>query len=384
MSFDNEIKTGLSLPLKDQLKKKTQENNDFHGKLRCDPSLKLPSVGNNKNESSNSSKEVLGTPKLSPKPKATLTDSDWTQLLGTPSQPTTSSASIRGNGHSGIYGLRKDGRRQGGVASVSAGSQLRRSQKSGGSVSKPVRRTGSAEGNKLNGKASDGDESGFSDSAGRSSTVKLQNDGGKFLERQELDHKEVGVSPFAKQNGKGNEETNGTLNSENLTLKSALQSVNDNRHSEMLSGVRKVDGVSDVKIQMANGRDRLGSGVRGRHEFSNVPSRSSTSDDLKRSSSSMSYQSSDSGSDSGSSSNSEDERERQESRRRREKILAEKAAAKAVEAIKERENMVARLEGEKQSLEKILEEQTKQQAQEVKVTWFLLIISCFVVLMKLV
>ncbi|KAL3640730.1 hypothetical protein CASFOL_015698 [Castilleja foliolosa] len=68
--------------------------------------------------------------------------------------------------------------------------------------------------------------------------------------------------------------------------------------------------------------------------------------------------------DSSGSSDSESEREREERRKRRQQILAERAAAKAVEAIKEHENLVARLEGEKQSLEKILEERAKQQVQE--------------------
>ncbi|KAJ0898120.1 putative Golgin subfamily A member 5 protein [Helianthus annuus] len=72
----------------------------------------------------------------------------------------------------------------------------------------------------------------------------------------------------------------------------------------------------------------------------------------------------DSDSSSSSSSDSESEREREERRKRRERLLAEKAAAKAIEAIKDRENLVARLEGEKQSLEKIIDERAKQQAHE--------------------
>lgn len=63
--------------------------------------------------------------------------------------------------------------------------------------------------------------------------------------------------------------------------------------------------------------------------------------------------------------NSEDERQRNEERRKKkEQMIAEKAAAAAAKAIKDREDVVARLEGEKQSLEKILEEREKQQAQE--------------------
>ncbi|KAJ6827586.1 golgin candidate 2 [Iris pallida] len=69
--------------------------------------------------------------------------------------------------------------------------------------------------------------------------------------------------------------------------------------------------------------------------------------------------------ESSSGSDSEEERLRREERReRRERAAAEKAAAAAVRAIKEREDAVARLEGEKQSLEKILEERAKQQALE--------------------
>lgn len=65
---------------------------------------------------------------------------------------------------------------------------------------------------------------------------------------------------------------------------------------------------------------------------------------------------------------SEEERQKREERRkRREQMIAEKAAAAAVKAIKDREDAVARLEGEKESLVKILEEREKQQAQEVNV-----------------
>ena len=72
-------------------------------------------------------------------------------------------------------------------------------------------------------------------------------------------------------------------------------------------------------------------------------------------------------SESASSSDSEYEREREiERRKRREKILAEKSAALAAQAIKERENLVARLEGERESLQKVVEERQKQQAQEVR------------------
>ncbi|KAL4196731.1 hypothetical protein AMTRI_Chr04g247690 [Amborella trichopoda] len=74
---------------------------------------------------------------------------------------------------------------------------------------------------------------------------------------------------------------------------------------------------------------------------------------------------SESESDSDSTDSEEDSQRKAERRSKREKMMAEAAAAKALEAIKEREDFAARLEGEKQSLEKILAEWEKQQAQEV-------------------
>ncbi|KAI0495345.1 hypothetical protein KFK09_025495 [Dendrobium nobile] len=74
---------------------------------------------------------------------------------------------------------------------------------------------------------------------------------------------------------------------------------------------------------------------------------------------------SDSDTESSSGSDSEEETRRAEERRkRREHILAAKAARAATDAINEKEDIVARLEGEKESLEKILEERERQQAKE--------------------
>ncbi|XP_072981819.1 golgin candidate 2 isoform X2 [Typha latifolia] len=69
----------------------------------------------------------------------------------------------------------------------------------------------------------------------------------------------------------------------------------------------------------------------------------------------------DSGSDTGSTTDSEDERQRREERRQR---RVQMMAAAAAEAIKEREDIVAKLEGEMESLEKMLKEREKKQAQE--------------------
>ncbi|KAM5570432.1 golgin candidate 2 [Rosa sericea] len=342
-------KTGGSVPLKDQLKKKTLENSDYSGKLRSDPSFSNVNSSNysssgNENSSSNNNKdkEIVGKAKSEP-----LSDSDWTQLLSAP-KPAATSTSSRGNGLPGVRGLRKDGRRQGGAGSASNLSNLevKKNQKSGSSnnAMKSVQRAGVGEGRKLNGRVSDGEESGIPDSAQRFSTGELKSDG-KVVEGGELDYRDVGVDTSVEIKGKANEEKGGAFDTKELSLES----------------VKKNEGLSDKKIGGESMSNQLRSStVRGKHESA----RSSTSEDLKRGFTSVTDGSSESDSDSGSSSDSESEREKEERRKQREKILAEKAAAKAVEAIKEKENTVARLEGEKQSLEKILEVQVKQQAQE--------------------
>ncbi|XP_009356049.2 golgin candidate 2 [Pyrus x bretschneideri] len=351
LSLDTPTRAGGSVPLKDQLKKKTLENqiSDYRGKLTSDPSLNIVSNNINVNDDGNKSNRDIDIGGVL-KPRKTLTDGDWTQLLSsTPNRGTTSAAN-RGNGFPGVRGLRKDGRRQGSASSTSGLSVLeaKKNQKSGGNnVVKSTRRASVGEGSKLNGKVNDGEESGFSvsNSPERSSSVELKSDG-KILEGRELDYKDVGLNTLEETEDKGNEQNGGRFDSKELSAEVSLQSV------------KKDDGGSNKKLGRENVDDRL------RKLESIEASRSSTSEDLKRGFTSVSDGSSDSDTDTGSSSDSESEREKEERRKKREKILAEKAAAKAVEAIKERENMVARLEGEKQSLEKILEEQVKQQAQE--------------------
>ncbi|KAK6127739.1 hypothetical protein DH2020_038515 [Rehmannia glutinosa] len=127
---------------------------------------------------------------------------------------------------------------------------------------------------------------------------------------------------------------------------------------------RKMSISHEKELDMKVG---LNDGERLKREFSagNISTLGSrTSSSVKKVSSSPSDRESNSETDSTLSSDSESEREREERRKRRQQILAaERAAAKAIEAIKERENLVAKLE-EKQSLEKILEERAKQQVQE--------------------
>ncbi|PRQ15913.1 putative Golgin subfamily A member 5 protein [Rosa chinensis] len=346
-------KTSGSVPLKDQLKKKTLENSDYSGKLRSDPSFSsvnssnYSSSGNENSSSNNKDKEIVGKPKSQP-----LSDSDWTQLLSAPKPAAATSTLSRGNGLHGVRGLRKDGRRQGSAASAS-NLEVKKNQKSGiaNNVMKSVQRAGVGEGRKLNGRVSDGEESGIPDSARRFSTGELKSDG-KVMEGGELDYRDVAVDTSVEIKGKANEEKGGSLDTKELSLEGCLESV------------KKNEGLSDKKIGGQSMNDQLRSStVRGKHESSEA-ARSSTSEDFKRGFTSVTDGSSESDSDSGSSSDSESEREKEERRKQRQKILAEKAAAKAVEAIKEKENTVARLEGEKQSLEKILEVQVKQQAQE--------------------
>ncbi|KAF5469133.1 hypothetical protein F2P56_013228 [Juglans regia] len=343
---------GVLPPLKDQLKKKTSEDNEYQGKLGSDPNL---STFNSRD------KDISNAPKISPKPKSTLTDTDWTELLGTANKSTNSAAN-RSNGGSAIRGLKKDGKRQGSAGSNLLPSDVKRNQKGGSNSSKPGRRLG--EESKLNVKAGDGEECSSSDSPGRTSSVDLQSDG-KYLERQESVRNGTAGKFVGKPNNEKQEE-NGGHYPKGISSENSSRSLSKNQPLEMMLVSGKIDGLSDVKmVGLDNAQDRLRSTIRGKHETM-VASRTSVSDDLKRGSSSTSHRSSDSDSDSGSgsTSDSESEREKEEKKRRREKILAEKMAARAVEAIKERENKVAKLEGEKQSLEKILEERAKQQAQE--------------------
>ncbi|KAM4106561.1 hypothetical protein ACB094_04G073500 [Castanea mollissima] len=347
LNVETPTKSEGIVPLKDQLKKKPQENNDYNGKLRSDPNF------------STKENEISSAPKPSPKPKSsTLTDSDWTELLGTPNQ-NASSAVNRSNGRSVIRGLRKDGKRRGSSGPNVLVSEVKRNQKSSGSgssVSKP------GEESKFKGKAGgDGEESSSSDSLGRSSSVDVQSDV-KYLEGREIDRNETGVKLIGELKNEGNEENGRHFDSKGVSSEDSSPS---NQTVETKAVLEKADVVSDVKTRMDNGQSRLRNTIKEKQK-SVASSRSSVSDDLKRGSSSTIDLSSDSDSDSGSgsTSDSESENERVEKKRRREKILAEKLAARAVEAIKERENVVARLEGEKQSLEKILEDRAKQQAQE--------------------
>lgn len=118
----------------------------------------------------------------------------------------------------------------------------------------------------------------------------------------------------------------------------------------------------DVKEGVEGGDDsKSRSNEKSKH--AGIALRTSGSRDETRSSLESDEESSDS--TSASDSDEEERQKREERRRRKEQIIAERIAAVAAEAIREREDIVARLEGEKQSLEKILEEREKKQAEEV-------------------
>ncbi|XP_074588927.1 golgin candidate 2-like [Curcuma longa] len=118
---------------------------------------------------------------------------------------------------------------------------------------------------------------------------------------------------------------------------------------------------SDVDSRISNVKNNTEAGG-GSHSRNIEVIPSSGAHGESRSSSVSDEESSDSVSTSGS--DDEIRSRREERRRKKEQILAEKIAAVAAKFIRERENIVARLEGEKQSLEKILEEREKKQAQE--------------------
>lgn len=325
------------MSLKNQLKKKFPDNNDYHGKLRSDPNF-------------SALKTIPPTAsKLSPKPSPDITDGDWTELLSSSTQPIPSpSGGNHANGVPAARVLRQNSRKQ---KSLSV-SDVKTDRKSGNTGSRSLQRLDSVKGVKLSGKFSDdGKDSTSSGSTDRQLSVELETDGRNSSDK-----------PVVEANDKPNEQHERGFDYRDSSSLESLQQDNKIVNAKTISelGVDKVHG---AKIPVDVG-GQLRSAIKARRELNSV-SGNSTPDDLKRGSSMESDGSSDSDIESGSSSDSESEHEREERRKKRERILAERAAAKAINAIKEKENMVAKLEGEKQSLEKILEERAKQQAQEV-------------------
>ncbi|CAL5371951.1 unnamed protein product [Camellia sinensis] len=370
LSIETSRKSTEVVPLKDQLKKKknkdkTTQTNDLIGKSRNDRNS--IEISSNKISVNRDRVEEVGALAVNPPPKSGLTDSDWTQLLSAPSQP-TSPVVTSGNGVTGIHGLQKDGQTQGRSGSNLSALEGKRNQKGKNSGLRTLKKPGVLSENKVNGgRRRDGEDSRIVQGISRAEL----GSGGNESEVRESDRKDASPSLVVENKYKANEERNGVseethgdmghLHSKEVTsVDTVPQSTDRDSLVEMAS--ETADGVSDLK--MGNGNDdhnRFRSSIGGINERSAGPRRSRT---LKRDSPSISNRGSDSETESTSTSDSESEREREERKRRAAQILVEKAAARAIEAIKERENMVARLEGEKQSLEKILEERAKQQAQE--------------------
>ncbi|KAL0429547.1 UNVERIFIED_CONTAM: Golgin candidate 2 [Sesamum radiatum] len=284
-----------------------------------------------------------------------LTDSDWTELLSVPDKKGASggrSLSRSNSRVSGVRALKKDGLKVG-----NSGPGLNLSVVNG--KSEKVRNDGvlmrSRKSNvgSENNTSPDSDEksSNVGDATPRTSSIQSPSSGGELDQRDSNSSIVIGYT--------------------NVTNIGKIEGMNDIENGEKLNPIDDSDNSSlmkpisherelDMKVGL-NDIERLKRGMSGSNE-STVNSRTSSA--MKKVSSLTSHGESNSETDGSSSSDSESEREREERRKRRQQILAEKAARKAVEAIKERENLVARLEGEKQSLEKILEERAKQQVQE--------------------
>lgn len=310
--FETSSKSSSPVSLKDQLRKKTYDGSDSGGggsqRNSTEQKPSYFSSGKNLRKLDQSRERTTSSPSQSlTQEKPTLTDADWTELLSAPppNHGTSASKPRTPRGTSVIRGLKKDGKRQVNGGKSPSVSDAKRSEKtSGGNVV---------------------------DSRGKS--------------QKQTDKEPSATSPS---------------DTKNVSQDISVKSTHKESEKDVIAEPPSLDG-STKSAKESLPREPLpsaGKQVRGEILRRNV------SDGLKRKDSSLSSDESESDYESDSSTDSERERQREERRRRREKIFAEKVAAKAVAVIKERENMVARLEGEKQSLEKIVEERAKQQAQE--------------------
>lgn len=342
--------------IKDQLKKKGPENVVNQGIIHSDKhNLNVMSRSNSDVKRDD---EAQGSPNVSSKSNMSsgLTDSDWTELLSEPDKKGVSgggNVSRSSNRVSGVRALKKDGMKMG-----NSGPGLNLSMVNGKSEKVRndgvLKRSGKSNVGLENSTSADSDEkaSNVGDVTPRTSSIRSPSSGGEFDQRDSS-------SSIVIENT--NETNIGRIEGMNdIVDGEKLNPLDDSDHSSLMMPIsheRELDrrvGLNDI--------ERLERGMSGSN---NSTMSSRTSSAMKKVSSLTSDRESNSETDGTSSSGSESEREREERRKRRQQILAEKAARKAVEAIKERENLVARLEGEKQSLEKILEERAKQQVQEV-------------------
>ncbi|XP_010476994.1 PREDICTED: golgin candidate 2-like isoform X3 [Camelina sativa] len=329
--FETSPKSGSSpVSLKDQLRKKTYEggSDSGSGSQRNSVEQKPPSYlsSGKKLRQPDQSQEKTSSPSqgLTQDKTNKLTDNDWTELLSSPSQVTSTLKPRSPGGTSVTRGLKKDGKRHGNVGKnplVSDGGKKSTSANVVDSRGRPQKQP--------NKEPSDKEVSSPSDA--------------------DMERRNTPRDMFVKSNRKVSEKD---VSAQPPSLDDSTRSAHETLPKGTLPSVGKKDG-----------REPRRSAVWGKQLREEV-SQSNVSDRLKRKDSSLSSDESESDYESDSSTDSERERQREERRRIREKIFAEKIATKAVAIIKERENMVARLEGEKQSLEKIVEERAKQQAQE--------------------
>lgn len=331
--FETSPKSGSSpVSLKDQLRKKTYEGSDSGGGSQRNSVEQKPSYlsSSKKVRKPDQSQERTSSPSKSlTQEKSKLTDNDWTELLSTPNQGTSTSKPRTPGGTSVIRGLKKDGKRHGNLGKNPLVSDGKKSEKSSGNVV---------------------------DSRGRPQKQPNKEPSDKEVSSSpsdaDMESRNAPPDVYVKSTHK---ESETDVSAKPPPLDDSTGSANENLPRETLPSVGKTE-VRETRRSAVWGKQ-----VKGEVSQSNV------SDRLKRKDSSFSSDESESDYESDSSTDSERERQREERRRRREIIFAEKVATKAVAVIKERENMVARLEGEKQSLEKIVEERAKQQAQEVSI-----------------
>lgn len=362
---ENIAKTNENKPLKDQFKKKSLETNDLIQKSKSDRSSASISLEKNSSFGSNNSNYKIYKESVTPinsSPKSSpnvLTDNDWTELLSAPSSNAGAGGNASSsNGVGSARSGRNDGRKQ---RILGSGSNLpaldgKRSQKPQ-KVVKSVKGSNIYSENEADSRRLDRRATSNVDyTLPVTSNVELKING-EDLDKGDRHRKHEKVKSLH-----GNKDEQNEVKNEGLEVVKGVEKSPVNSHSGdgILPGSSTLEKEVDIKNKLDdNQRNRP---VKAMIDRPKVDSPSSSS--LKMSSSSPSNVESDSETDSTSSSDSESEREREERRRRRQQILAEKAVAKAMEAIKERENKVAKLEGEKQSLEKILEERAKQQVQE--------------------
>lgn len=357
VSIGTPTKLSDSVPLKDQLKKKTQDSYDYGVRLSTDSNSSKVSNRDGNIETTSTSG--------SPSHKSAVNDGDWTELLGSSNEIASPSTANRSNGTTVIHAAKSNSRRPGSVSSNYLVSELKRNQRSNSNkVSRLSTRSNNLRDSKVNGNQIDGKGSFLSYSAGMNLKADSENCG-NILEHESSDQGDIRKRFMQPVTDEENVEDGWQLN---------LKQVDDFSEPAVSKGSTEIDLAKrhdDVSSKSSRAHDD------SPNEFKGNGGRGDKSDPvIKEENISRDIKTTPSGSDVGlesettsgstSDSDSEDERQRTEERRRRkEKILAEKVAAKAVEAIRERENMIARLEGEKLTLEKIIEGRAKQQAEEV-------------------